>query len=233
MNCVSLLGFRCRIAACLALSIVSGVTGRAEPGKVAPLMTVPGEPLAHDSFADSLPKPWAAGRGTWTVENGVVRGLEVAADKHVAVMRRPLVFTNAILTFSFRLGQARQISLSINDAKGHLCRLIVDPRSFTVRKDDHDHGGPDKALVFARVPRTIAPGEWHTAVVELNGSEMVAQIDGAPAVGLGAHPMLDRPKSNFGFTVTGGPAEFRDISIVAATPRADWPETKSRLTAKK
>jgi hypothetical protein len=32
--------------------------------------------------------------------------------------------------------------------------------------------------------------------------------------------------------VAGGPAEFRDVSIVAATPRADWDETKKQLTAR-
>ena len=79
---------------------------------------------------------------------------------------------------------------------------------------------------------TLAPGEWHTAVVEINGAEMVAQIDGAATVGFGAHELLDRPKANLGFTVAGGPAEFRDVSITAAKPRADWAETKQRLRAK-
>jgi hypothetical protein len=212
---------------------VAIAVAHAEAPKLAPLMTTPGESLARDSFATSLPKPWTSGKGKWTVEGGVVRGTEVAADKHAAVMRRPLAFTNAIITFSFRLDRARQISLSINDAKGHLCRLMVDPRGFTVRKDDHDKDGPDKAALFARVPMTIAADQWHTALVELNGSEMVAQIDGAEKAGFGAHAMLDRPKANIGFTVSGGPAEFRDITVVAAQPRQDWAETKKRLGSRK
>ena len=201
----------------------------AETVKLSPLMTTPGAALATDSFVSALPKAWRPGKGTWAVEGGVVRGTEVAADKHGAVMRRALVFTDAIITFSFRLDQARQISLSINDAKGHMCRLVINPRGFTVQKDDHDHTGPDKAVVFARVPMTLAPAEWHTAVVELHGAEMVAQIDNSRMVGFGAHEMLNQPKANFGFTVAGGPAEFRDITIVAAKPRANWAETKARL----
>jgi hypothetical protein len=82
------------------------------------------------------------------------------------------------------------------------------------------------------VPVTIAPGEWHTAVVEINGAEMVAQIDGAAKAGFGAHELLDRPKANIGFTVAGGPAEFRDLTVTAAKPRSDWAETKRRLSAK-
>ncbi len=214
------------------LLIVAGLCGSARAAAPTPLMTTPGESLVSESWSDALPKTWRAQKGTWVVEGGIVRGTEVATDKHQAVMRRPTAFTNAIITFSFRLGQSRQISLSINDAKEHVCRLIINATGFTVQKDDHDHDGPDKAVIFARVPMKLAPGEWHTAVVELNGSEMVAQIDGAAKVGFGAHELLDRAKANFGFTVAGGTAEFRDVSIAAAKPRADWAETKQRLATK-
>ena len=208
------------------------VSVRGETTKPAPLMTTPGEVLVTDSFAASLSKAWRPGKGTWVVEDGRVKGTEVAADKHAATLRRQLAFTNAIVTFSFRLDRARQISLSVNDAKGHVCRLIINPRGFTVQKDDFDHDGPDKAAVFARVPMTIAPDTWHTAVVEILGEEMVAQIDGGEKVGLGGHALLNRPKANFGFTVSGGPSEFRDVTVTAAKPRADWAETRKRLSAK-
>jgi hypothetical protein len=203
---------------------------RAESPKLAPVMTTAGDALTNDTFAGALPKAWRPGKGTWTCESGVIRGVEVPADKHQAVMRRALGFTDAIVTFQFRLDKARQISLSINDAKEHVCRLIVTPRGFTVQKDDHDHDGPDKAVVFARVPLALAPGEWHTAVVEISGPNLVAQIDDGAHVGFGAHELIDRPKANFGLTVAGGPAEFRDLKIVAATPRVDWAETKARLS---
>jgi hypothetical protein len=205
---------------------------RAETAKPVPLMTEPGETLVNDPFATTLPKTWRGAMGQWSCEDGALRGIEVAANKHQAVIRRPLAFTNVIITFSFRLDGAKQISLSVNDAKEHVCRVLINPKGFTVQKDDHDHDGPDKAVVFARVPMTLAPGEWHTAVVEINGPEMVAQIDGAAKVGFGSHELLNRPKANLGFTVAGGPAEFRDVTIAVAKPRADWAETKRRLAGK-
>lgn len=217
-----------------ALLVMNGVaaTVKAETPRPSPLMTEPAESLLNDAFATVIPKEWRAGKGTWTCADGALRGVEVAADKHQAVIRRPLAFTNAIITFSFRLGQARQISLSINDAKDHVCRVIINAKGFVVQKDDHDHDGPDKAAVFARIPITLAPGEWHTAVVELNGAEMVVQIDGSVKAGFGANELLNRPKANLGFTVAGGPAEFRHVTITAAKPRADWAETKQRLAKK-
>jgi hypothetical protein len=195
-------------------------------------MTVPGAVLVDDAFTSVRPNTWRGNIGTWVVADGALHGTEIAAQQHQAVLRRPLAFTNAVIAFSFRLDHARQISLSINDAKEHVCRLLINARGFVVQKDDHDHTGPDKAVVFARVPLVITPGEWHTALVELSGPEMVAQIDGATHIGFGAHELLDRPKANFGFTAAGGTAEFRDVKVWAATPRADWAEAKQRLRAK-
>ena len=182
--------------------------------------------------AKSLPKTWRGNIGKWEIVDGAVAGTEITDQKHQAVLRRPLAFTDVVIAFSFRLDKSRQISLSINDAKEHVCRLIVNKTGFTVQKDDHDHDGPDKAVVFARVPMTIAAGEWHTAVVEIRGEEMVAQIDDASHVGFGAHELLNRPKANFGFTAAAGTAEFKDVKVWEAKPRADWAQTKARLKTK-
>jgi hypothetical protein len=219
----SLLGF---------VSLAHFATARAETPKLAPVMTEAGATISDDSFAQALPKTWRAAKGTWVVEGGVLRGTEVKAEQHQAVVRHPLTVANAVIAFSFRLGQSRQISLSVNDAKEHVCRVIINANGFTVQKDDHDHAGPDKAVVFARVAMALDANAWHTAVVEMHGAELVAQIDAASHIGFGAHALLDRPKANFGFTSAGGTAEFRDVKVSEAKPRADWAETKRRLAAK-
>ena len=207
-------------------------TAQGETPRLAPVMTEAGVTISDDSFAQALPKSWRAAKGTWVVEGGALRGTEVKAEQHQAVVRHPLTVANAVIAFSFRLGQSRQISLSVNDAKEHVCRVIINAKGFTVQKDDHDHDGPDKAVVFARVAMNLDANAWHTAVVEINGAELVAQIDDASHLGFGAHALLDRPKANFGFTSAGGTAEFRDVKVSEATLRADWPETKRRLVAK-
>ena len=217
----------------LAVALAAASWSRAADAVApAPVMSEPGKLLVDDSFAASLPKPWRGAMGRWEVADGAVQGTERAEQKHQAVLRRPLAFADAIISFAFRLDHARQISLSVNDAKEHVCRVVITPRGFVVQKDDHDHEGPDRPVVFARISMPIAAGEWHTATVEIAGAEMVAQIDGATHVGFGAHELLDRPKANFGFTAAGGPAEFRDVKVWAAKARADWPETKKKLAAK-
>jgi hypothetical protein len=49
---------------------------------------------------------------------------------------------------------------------------------------------------------------------------------------VGARELLNRAKANLAFTVAGGPAELRAVSIVAAQLRADWAETKTRQAPK-
>ena len=217
----------------LLAAALTALTLRAETASLQPLMTQPGAVLADENFATAIPKTWRGNIGRWEVTAGALHGTEKPEQKHQAVLRRRFEFKDVVIAFSFRLDKSRQISLSINDAKEHVCRLLLNARGFVVQKDDHDHTGPDQAAVFARVPMTIAAGEWHTALVEISGSEMVAQIDDAAHVGFGGHELLDRPKANLGFTAAGGTAEFRDVKVWAATPRADWTATRQRLAAKK
>jgi hypothetical protein len=216
----------------LITAALSAAALRAETAPLKPLMTEPGPLLADESFRESMPKTWKGNIGTWEIVDGSLHGTEKPEQKHQAVRRRAFAFKNVIISFSFRLDQSRQISLSVNDAKEHVCRLTINDRGFTVQKDDHDHDGPDKAVVFARVAMPIAKGEWHTALVEIDGSEMVAQIDDAKHVGFGGHELLDSPKANFGFTAAGGTAEFRDVKVWEAKPRADWSATKQKLAKK-
>src|SRR3954470_5415060 len=149
-----------RYPTCLVLSCAIAVfaTGslHAAPAALEPIMTERGAVLVGDTFESSLPKLWRGNIGQWEVAGGIIRGTEKKEQKHQAVLRRPVAFTNAIVAFSFRLGEARQISLSINDAKEHVCRLVINARGFVVQKDDHDHDGPDKPMVFARVPLNIS-----------------------------------------------------------------------------
>ena len=38
---------------------------------------------------------------------------------------------------------------------------MITPKMIAVQKDDNDHDGPDKAVVFARFPVDFKNGEWH------------------------------------------------------------------------
>lgn len=193
-------------------------------------MTEPGNLLFSDDLARPPGKDWRVAKGRWEPADGGLRGSELKSDMHGAVMRHAMPFRNAVIRYSFRLDGARQTTLSINKARGHLCRVLVTADGLTVRKDDADHGGPDKAVTLGARKTPVEPGTWHTLGVELHGKEMVATLDGVH-VAFGGHAALDAEKANFGLTVAGGSASFKDLRVWEATAKKDWEATRAKLLA--
>jgi hypothetical protein len=217
------------------LILVAGVaalglsTTAAEPAKEPrTLLTERGKLLFSDDLNQPLGREWRAAKGKWEVVDGAVRGTELKADMHVAVTRHAMDFRNVVIQYSFKLDGTGMTTLSINASKGHLCRVLVTPTGFTVRKDDTDKMGPDQAVVFETRNVAIKPGEWHTLLIEIHGKEMLASLDGKE-LAFGEHEALDQAKANFGFTVRGESASFKDLRVWEALPNKNWEATKARL----
>jgi hypothetical protein len=217
------------LTAGLALAVAAGALA-ADSAEPKTLLAERGKLLLSDDLNAAPSKEWRAAKGKWEPIDGAWHGEEVPADMHPAVIRHPLKFQDAIFQFSFQLNGAKQATLSINDEKEHLARVLIRPNGFTVQKDDHDHDGPDKAVVFQNVTTPIQPGEWHTLVVEILGQDMLATLDGEKT-GYGAHEMIASPKANFGFTIGGQSASFKNLRVWEALPNKDWTENKAKLAA--
>lgn len=194
------------------------------------LMCERGKLLLSDTFEAGPGKSWRILKGKWESVDGATQGSELKEDMHGAVIRANLPVHNLVLQYSFKLDGAKATTLSINDAKGHNSRVIVNANGFSARKDDHDHGGPDKAELLQSVKTKIAPGKWHTLVVEVNGPEFLARLDGK-LVAYGTHEAIDVDKTNIGLTVGGASASFKDLSIWEAKPKSDWSANKAKILA--
>lgn len=186
-------------------------------------------------FADKLDqapdgKTWKAAKGKWEVVDGAWRGAELKSDNHGAVTRRQVTFKDAVVQFDVKIDGARGTSLSINDAKGHNCRIAINAAGFTVTKDDHDHDGPDKAVNFGRRELKLKPGEWHTVRLEMVGDTVLGTVDDAPPV-FGSHEMIAAEKTNIGLTVAGETASFRNLKLWNATASPDWSKVRSTIPA--
>ncbi|PQO33356.1 hypothetical protein C5Y96_10920 [Blastopirellula marina] len=192
------------------------------------LMCERGKLLLSDSFETGPSKQWRTAKGKWEAVDGATQGSELKADEHVAAMRVNQKVRNLVLQYSFKMDGSKTTTLSINDAKGHNSRVMINANGFSVRKDDHDHAGPDKAELLQMVKTKIAPGKWHTLVVEFNGPEMLARLDGKQ-VAYGSHEAIDVDKTNFGLTVGGESVSFKDFSLWEATPKADWSQSKAKV----
>ena len=72
----------------------------------------------------------------------------------------------------------------------------------------------------------IKSGEWHTVVVEIRGSELLARLDG-DKVAFGSDPAIDMEKTNYGLTVAGETVSFKNFRVWEATPNSSWEATKA------
>jgi hypothetical protein len=221
-------------AATIALSMSSSQAVKAaetdNASEKPTVMTVRGKVLFRDDLAQPLAGGWVAAKGNWKVVQGAIQGTERPADYHAAAARHPLKFRNAVIQYSFKLDGAKATSLSLNDAKGHVCRVVITAQELSVRKDDHDKTGPDKAAVLKTHKVALEPGRWHTLLVEVQGPEMLARIDD-DTVALGSHQALDVEKSNFGLIVSGASVSFKNLVIWEAQPNPGWSAVRDKLAA--
>jgi hypothetical protein len=197
------------VVLCLSLLAIGAVAAAAPTSAADP----EGYKVAFsDSFASASDAGWHASRGTWKIVDGAWQGTEVASDKHAAVARHDLEFTDAVIDFEVKFDGARMASVSINDTKSHLCRLQIMPKSMRVMKDDSDKTGPDKAAVLADKPLDLQLGTWYHARIELRGEEFTAQV--GDVSGGGHNPRIADKKANFAFVVGGESASFRNLRVL-------------------
>lgn len=192
------------------------------------VMTERAKLLFSDDLTRQPGQEWKIGKGKWEISDGVLKGTELKEEKHGAVMRHAVKFENAVVQFSFKLDSVRSISLTINDATGHVGRVAITPRGFSVRKDKHDKKSPDQAALLDEKKIALKPGEWHTMVVEMQGKEMSATLDGKMTA-FGAHDSFTVEKANVGLAVGGDSVSFKNLRVWQATPNKDWAATKTQL----
>ncbi len=191
------------------------------------LLATTGALIFSDDFGKEIASDWRANIGEWAITDGALMGKELAKDEHAAVFKRALPMKDAVIEFEVKLDGAKNISFGIDDDADHICRLSLDPEGFSVRRDDHDHEGPDKAVPFPRVALEAKPGEWQTVRIEILGETMLGQVQ--DSVSFGSDPLLASAKTKAGFVVSGETASFRNLRVWEALPNEDWEKTQRKL----
>lgn len=212
-----------RFLTILVVSAMSQTVGHAAEHALA----IPGN-VIYESRLDTPPAtPWKAAKGKWELVDGALRGSELVADKHGAVTRLPNKLQDFVLEYEFKFEGARATSLSINAVKDHMARISISPSMITFQRDDNDHQGPDKAVVFARFAVDVKPGVWHKVRLEMVGDSMYGEVDDWKA--WGASELFKTPKTAPGFTVAGEAVDFRNLVIREASLNPHWEAVRSGL----
>ncbi len=192
-----------------------------------PQLGIPGK-VIFESKLDTAPEsPWKAAKGKWEMVEGAWKGSELVEDKHGAVIRLSEELSDFALEYECKLDGARSTSLSINAKKDHMARILLMPNSITIQRDDNDHEGPDKSVVFARFPAELEAGAWHKVRLEMVGDTMLGSVDGMAAYGSDA--LFKTAKMAPGFTVGGQSVSFRNLTIREATLNPEWDKIKATL----
>jgi hypothetical protein len=205
----------------LALSLAAAIHAEDKA-----LLAIPGKVIYENNLSEGAAAPWKAAKGEWKAVEGVLRGSELAADNHGAVTRLPNKLKDFVIEYEFKFAGARSTSLSINAIKDHMARIMITPKSVTVQRDDSDHEGPDKAVIFARFPAELSDG-WHKVRIEMVGDKMLGKVD--DLVAWGADELFLKEKASPGFTVGGQSMEFRNFTMHEATLNPAWEDVKTTL----
>ena len=210
------------------LALVSPLCAADAP---ATLLAQPDKELVSDALTkDAKGAEWKIAKGKWERAADGIHVEELPADKHGAAGRVTTKLQDFVAAFDFRLDGAKSISISINDAKEHVARVMITPTSLRVQKDDHDHDGPEKSIIFLNQAQAFEAGSWHSVVLEMVGDTMVATIDGKFS-GFGSNDLFKAEKANPGFTCAGQSATFRNFTLwsAKAEPKASWKEASAQI----
>ena len=195
------------------------------PPDAKPLLTKLGKVIFSDDFGPGPINPQSR-MGNWEVKDSALVGSEKPEDKHGAVLRRPgLDFHNAAVQVSFRLDGAKGIGLGLINNKGHVAAVRVTAMSLRLSRSLE---GGDKSEVLDTLPLKLRVGVWYTLLLETEGKDIVASIDGEQAV-FGVHEKIDVDKSCVRLTVGGESAAFKNLRVRKAMPSDTWEATKAKL----
>jgi len=217
---------RCLVVGVLVLYSIAVI---AEAADMQPWMLTKGKAVIQEKFSGKLnADEWNAAKGTWTVEEGVLRGVELAADHHAAAIRKEAPMRNVIIQFDFRFDGSPTFSLSMNHAGGHNSRVVFTQTDFVMKKDVNKKDPADFAVILGECAYRFETGKWYTMLVEYNGPEMLARVDDKAFI-LGEHAYIDQERTSIGFPVRGEAVSFDNVKVWEGTVTRDWPVRKGKL----
>ncbi len=199
-------------------------SARAEDGKV----------ILDEAFTGGLSREWFWGLGTWTAEDGVLRGFESGERRHGPVKMRRLPLRDAVIECEFRLERGATFAGLIfngSQERGHLVHLVMGKDH--VRVLVHPKKGETVELV--RQEASLAVDVWYRVRMEFDGDILRATVGDHGITA--SHPCIGEEKRTFGLGGdSGGPKgeeagalEFRGLKVSLPAPAAEVKPAPTKL----
>jgi hypothetical protein len=217
------------IAGCLALG--SNLSAYEPASPIATLMTERGKLVLQENFDQPPDKKWKLVEPVWETVDGALRAThrKPFPANHGPVMQYAIALDNAVVQVSFKLEETARMTLHFNKKNGHLCRTNISTKAFYVIRRD---SGGDKGIRLDERETPIQPNVWHTLVMEVCGTEMLASLDGKEVI-FGTRDDLNQPKTMLILEAAAGTAWFKDLRVWEAVRNKNWDATKTRLLAER
>jgi hypothetical protein len=163
------------------------------------------------TFEQLLPK-WKIHKGKYEVVDGVLRGQEIEADKHVSTAGMDLaVGKRALIYYEVELHKAGNVIVTINGkGRGHVCRAVITRGFLRVQSDNK--GG----AVKEERKHKIASDQKLKVLLELNNGTLSARLlnhGNGKALSL-TNDFIDHPIDNVRWAVAKGPAKIDNVCVV-------------------
>lgn len=200
-------------------------------------MVEPTERIFFEEFsAPELPPRWLTPKGQWKPSNGILKGLEIEAQKYTGNVRTKADFGRTFVIRSrFKMAGAKKTAMAFDGAKGHICRVIIEPHGFIVQKDAASNNPADPVRQLDAAAYPFTKDAWHTLTVEFHGDTVLAWVDDRHFV-TGSDPKIDQDKGRVAISLRGVEAKdeallLDEVEAWRATPRTDWPARRAILLA--
>ena len=194
-----------------------------------------GEVLLSDSFDRTELGDWKSLIPTFTVEGGVLRGVQTR-DDHGAVGRVYRPMKDVVVEFKFQLDGSTGFNAVFDDQAfkgshaGHICRVAFAPKVirlgddkegvmrndiFEMRKDATRKVEADKLLEGrgSSAQASFEQKKWYQVAIEIAGDQMRVCVDGKPMGYLKSPGIAHETKSSFHFSVNGEGVLFDEVQI--------------------
>jgi hypothetical protein len=190
----------------------------------APIMCKPADLLLEDNYSNgSFGEDWFRITGKFNVVGGQLKCAELETDNHHSELstgtRGPLKANDLVIQFSFKLDGAKMLGIGLENSQGHVARIIATPDSFTILK-----WAGQKDVLSHKIQRGI----WHNALVEIRGSEMVAQVDDHPPLYV-KDDGLKTEKLRLVLINDGRYAWFDNLKVWKAEANENWSANRERV----
>ncbi|MDF1737971.1 MAG: hypothetical protein P1U86_02335 [Verrucomicrobiales bacterium] len=172
-----------------------------------------GDDVIKDDFSgESLSGSWAAVKGDWKIEDGMLSGAELESDKHAAVLNYSAPHNSNDGEIKFQLNGSKEFHLSFNHPKGHLYRVIVKEDGVSLRTDKDKKDPASKAINLETVKGAFEQGKTYTMRFKVADGTATAEFDNGLKV-TGTHELLKKKKTGYRLIIKGDGVLFDDFII--------------------